>query len=280
MEQRLIQAFQHMINTAMAQAPYVLIGIIVFAVFVTAASLISRTIIKLGHTSRFDETLAVLLARLSQSAICFVGLLITAVIMLPNFKPGDALAGMGLASVAVGFAMKDVLQNFFAGMMMLWRKPFRIGDEIRHETFAGTVMDINVRATRVRTYEGTVAVIPNSAIYSNAFEVVTRQPQRRVELLIGIGYGASIEGAKQVIMDALSGLERVNAPVVYVADFGASSVDLKIHFWTGSANLNVLHATDDALSAIKRALDKADIEIPYPHEVLIFDTPSGSNRAA
>jgi small-conductance mechanosensitive channel len=273
MQERLIQAFWHMVNSAAAQAPYVAVGLVVFALFVTVASLASRAIIRFGQTTRFDETLATLLARLSQSVTCFVGLLVAAVIMLPNFKPADALAGMGLASVAVGFAMKDVLQNFFAGMMMLWRKPFRIGDELRHDKYSGTVIDINVRATRLRTYEGTIAIIPNAEIYSNSFEVVTHSPQRRVELIIGIGYGASIEQAKKAILDAMAPLDRVHKPVVYVADFGSSSVDLKVHFWTDSPNLNVLHATDDALSAIKTALDSADIDIPYPHEVVIMRRP-------
>lgn len=91
-----------------------------------------------------------------------LGFLIAAVIVFPTFNPGDLVAGLGLTSVALGFAFKDVLQNFFAGLLILWRRPFVVGDQIKVREYEGTVEEINVRSTRIKTYDGERAIIPNA----------------------------------------------------------------------------------------------------------------------
>jgi small conductance mechanosensitive channel len=269
-----------MVDSMIGHAPYIAAGLVVLLVFVLIATAVSNMLIRVGRDTRIDQTLATLFARLSQTSIMLVGLLVAAVIMLPNFRPVDALAGMGIASVAIGFAMKDVLQNFFSGMLILWRKPFRIGDEIRLSQFEGTVIDINIRATQLRTYSGTVAVIPNSEIYTSAIEVLTARSERRVEVIVGIGYGASLPRAKSLILDVLKKMDGVTSPAVYVSNFSPSTIDLRIHFWSGARQYKVLQNTDHALIRIKEALDAAGIDIPFPHQVVLLrdETAHGSAR--
>ncbi len=107
--------------------------------------------------------------------------------------PGDLVAGLGITSVAIGFAFKDVLQNFFAGILILWRKPFVVGDQIKFREFEGAIEEINVRSTRIKTFDGERAVIPNGDIYANAVLVKTAYEKRRVKFVVGIGYLDDIE---------------------------------------------------------------------------------------
>jgi len=108
----------------LAPVPYLVIGAIVFMTFVIAGRIVKRVFMTAGKRTRLDVTLADLLGRLTSFVITLLGLFVAAVIIFPTFKPGDLITGLGITSVAIGFAFKDVLQNFFAGILILWRRPF------------------------------------------------------------------------------------------------------------------------------------------------------------
>jgi small-conductance mechanosensitive channel len=201
-----------------------------------------------------------------------LGLFVAAVVVFPTFSPGDLIAGLGITSVAIGFAFKDVLQNFFAGILILWRRPFVVGDEIKIGNYEGTVEEITTRSTRLKTYDGERAVLPNGDVYTGAVLVRTAYPSRRVRLTVGIGYPDSIEQARSVIREVLDSTEGVLSeprPAVLVAEFAPSSVNLNIFFWTTTRQATVLKVIDSAMTGIKTALDEAGIDIPYPHTVVL-----------
>jgi small-conductance mechanosensitive channel len=195
-------------------------------------------------------------------------------VIFPSFKPGDIIAGLGITSVAIGFAFKDILQNFFAGLLILWRRPFRVGDQIRVKDFEGTVEDINMRSTRLKTYDGERAILPNGDVYTSSILVRTAYDQRRLKFVVGIGYPDSIEEARQVIHDVLKDTEGVltdPAPWVYVSELAGSSVNLTVYFWVKSQQANALKVSDKVVTGIKLALDKAEIDMPYPHTVVLLE---------
>src|ERR671920_1051054 len=119
-----------------------------------------------NHRGRPD--LAALLAGFARWSIIALGLLVVATIVFPSVKPADVLATLGVGSIAIGFAFKDILQNWLSGLLILYRQPFRRGDQIRSGEFEGTVERIEARATLIRTYDGQMVVIPNSDIYTRA----------------------------------------------------------------------------------------------------------------
>ena len=177
------------------------------------------------------------------------------------------------------FAFKDVLQNFFAGILILWRKPFVVGDQIKFREFDGTVEEINVRSTRIKTYDGERAVIPNADIYTNAVLVRTAFDRRRASLIVGIGYQDSIEKARFAIMAVLEKTEGVlkePEPSVNVVALAPSSFDLKVLFWTKSQKADVRLTSDRVATGIKLALDEAGIDMPYPHSVVLFHDTTGT----
>src|SRR5919106_1772674 len=237
------QVFSQLFARLLAHLPYLILGFVVFVFFLIAARLVKRILITAGQRTRLDLTLADLLGRLASAFTLILGFLVAAVIIFPTFNPGDLIAGLGITSVAIGFAFKDVLQNFFAGILILWRRPFIVGDEIKVGNYEGTVEEITTRSTRVRTYDGERAVLPNGDVYTNAVLGRTAYNNRRVRLSVGIGYQDSIERARSVIRQAVEKTEGVlhePAPSVLVAELAPSSVNFNIFFWTNSRQANVL----------------------------------------
>jgi len=268
------QVFRQLGSSLLARLPYLFFALIAFVIFLVIARILKTVLVTAGRRTRLDITLAELLARLASAVTIILGLLVAAVIIFPTFRPGDLIAGLGITSVAIGFAFKDVLQNFFAGILILWRRPFIVGDEIEVMGFQGTVEDITTRSTRVKTYDGERAVLPNGNVYTNAILVRSAYESRRVRLTVGIGYKDSIESARKIIHGVLRKTEGVlNSPEpwVYVAELAPSSVNFNIYFWTASRQAKVLALIDDVTTAIKVALDQAHIDIPYPQIVVHGD---------
>ena len=262
-----------MINGFWAQLPILAVGVVVFLLFFFIASGVRRIIIATGKKARLDIMLYSLLARIGYLITVIIGFFVASVVIFPGLSPGDLIAGLGIGSVALGFAFKDVLQNLFAGFLILLYRPFHIGDQIKVKDYEGTVEDINVRATKLKTYDGERVVIPNSDLYLNAVLVRTAFPHRRTKITIGIGYGEDVEKARRVMMNVLKSTEGVleePAPAVDVVELADSSVNMKVLFWTRSVQTNVRQTSNLVVTGIKKALDRENIEIPFPQRVLQF----------
>ena len=265
-----------------ARAPYILAGAIVFAAFLLISNPVGRVVCRVGRFSHNDN-LSEILRRMTRAALAILGLLVSAVIIFPNFQPGDLIAGLGITSVAIGFAFKDILQNFFAGILILWREPFRIGDQIRSGDYEGTVEEITTRSTRLRTYDGERAVLPNGIIYTNPILVRTAYSERRVRFQVGIGYKDPVEKARRVIGDVLNraaGVLSDPEPWIFVQELAPDSVNLGVYFWVEPRQANVLQVSDRVATGIKLALDEHGIDMPYPHRVVLLRREDGSGNAA
>ncbi|MFN7945140.1 MAG: mechanosensitive ion channel family protein [Blastocatellia bacterium] len=275
------QTLLNLWHSLLARLPYLVIGLIVITAFVITARIVRRIIHTAGERTRLDVTLADLLGRLAWLGIIILGVFVAAVVVFPAFKPGDLVAGLGITSVAIGFAFKDILQNFFAGILILWRRPFRIGDEIRTKDFEGTVEDINTRSTWLKTYDGERVIVPNSDVYTSPIMVRTAFHKRRLKFVVGIGYPDSIEQARATIEQVLEQTEGVMkdpGPWVYVSELAPSSVNFTVWFWTEPEQAKALAAANRVATGIKLALDKAGIDMPYPHEVVLFHDTTGSRQ--
>lgn len=269
-------------NSVVARMPVVGIGLLVFLVFMLAAKLVRRVISAAGARTRLDPALVVLLGRLAGAAVVVLGFFVAAVVVVPAFKPGDLVAGLGITSVALGFALKDVLQNFVAGILLLWRRPFRVGDQIRTGQHEGTVERLDIRSTRIRTYDDELIVVPNGDVYTGAVVVKTAYGKRRIRFMVGIGYQHDIDRARGVIHQVLRDTEGVcptPEPWVYVSELAPSSVNVTVYFWTDAYQSVVLRVSDRVATGIKRALDEAGIDIPYPHMVVSLPDEVAGRRS-
>ena len=255
-----------------ARLPVIAVGVVVFLLFLAIAAGVRKIIGIAAGKAHFDKMITSLLARSGYFIVVVIGIFVAMAVIFPGVTAGSLIAGLGIGSVALGFAFKDVLQNLFAGFLILLYRPFHIGDQIKLKDFEGTVEDISIRATRIKTYDGERAVIPNSELYMNSVLVRTAFPSRRVKFTVGIGYGDSIEEARSTIMNVLRNTEGVlqdPAPDVNVVELADNSVNLKVLFWTKSVQSEVRKASDRVATGIKNALDEKGIDMPYPHRVLM-----------
>lgn len=275
------RTFIDLAASLLARLPYIIVGIIVFIVFIIFARIAKNILRSMSERTRMDVMLAYLLSRLASGVLTIIGFFAAATVVFPTLTPGSLVAGLGITSVAIGFAFKDILQNFFAGILILWRRPFRVGDQIRTNGYEGTVEEINIRSTRIKTYDGERAVLPNGDVYMSAILVRTAYKMRRVQFTVGIGYPDSIDKARTVIHRVLSETEGVlddPSPWVYVTELALSSVNFNVYFWVESEQANVLAVSDRVATGIKLALDKAGIDIPYNHTVVLFHDVTGTRE--
>ena len=205
-------------------------------------------------------------------AIIYITAIIIALDMLGvNVMP--FIAGAGVAGIAIGFAAKDTLSNLIAGVLLIIDRPFEIGDRIEVWTAPsgsatwGDVIDIGLRATKIKTTDNIIIVIPNNEIMKRDiinYTIITSKIRVRVN--IGIAYDADMEKAKELIIkvaDTADWIAKDPAPKVVVRNFGASSVDLQLRVWIANARKRmdtISYVTDN----IKTEFDKGGIEIPYP----------------
>jgi small-conductance mechanosensitive channel len=183
----------HMTDSFFAKLPNILVALATLAVFVFAARMAKKVVVNLCKRTGLDDTLCHALGTMMIFFINLLGVLVAATIVFPSFSPGNLVAGLGITSVAVGFAFKDILENFFAGILLLWQKPFRIGDEIRTNGFEGTVQDIDIRSTRMKTVDGELVVVPNGAMLSSPIVVLTGFTNRRLKVSVTAPEGKSLE---------------------------------------------------------------------------------------
>ena len=229
-----------------------------------AGRLVQRTA---ARNENFDRTIASVLQRLVRWGI----LLVTLVAVLGRFgvQTTSLVALLGAAGLAIGLALQGALSNVAAGVMILGLRPFRLGDAVDIGGTAGTVEEIGLFSTRLKTFDGVVVHQPNSNIWGSEIKNFSQAELRRVDLIIGIGYGDDVAKAIELVQGLLEGDERVlaePATMVAVESLGADSVNLLIRFWTvpGDFFATKLHMT----RAVKEAFDAADIGIPYPQRDL------------
>ena len=199
--------------------------------------------------------------------------LLAMTIVLPTLSPGDLIAGLGVSSVAIGFAFKDILQNWLAGLLLLIRQPFEIGDQIVVNGYEGTVQHIETRATVMTLYNGERALIPNSEVYTNAVLVKTAETTRRTQYDVGIGYGDDIDRAVEVIertMQQQDSVDKERGFEVLVWDLAASWVTLRVRWWIKSDRKTEVNSRSQVLRAVKLALDEARIDLPYQTQQILF----------
>jgi small conductance mechanosensitive channel len=203
-------------------------------------------------------------------------LLIAVTIVFPSLTPANMLTALGLGSVAIGFAFKDVFENFFAGIMIMLRRPMRMGDYIECESVDGKVEHIALRETYIRKTNDELVLVPNSYLFMNPLFVHTDRELRRYEIVVGVAYGENLNAAQQVIESSLQGLDGVNydqSPEVYAREFNSSSMDFTVRWWAGSKPIDMHRSRHQVVTAIKMALDEAGIEIPFPYRTLTFKEP-------
>lgn len=268
-----ITKINEMINGFIAALPNVVIAAIVLVLFLFIATWVKKIINQVGRRSGLSHSASLLMGRLSRWLVIFFGALVALSIVIPSFNPGQLIQLLGISSIAIGFAFRDIAQNFLAGILILLTRPFKIGDQIVFGDYEGTVTEIETRATIIKTYDGRRVVIPNAELFTDSVTVNTAHQCRRSEYDVGIGYEDDIEKARQIMLDVLHNTDGVlsnPAPDILTVALDASSVNLRARWWTKPQKADVLAVQDRVISTIKQKLDENEINIPFPIRTVFF----------
>ncbi|WP_420713700.1 mechanosensitive ion channel family protein [Acinetobacter sp. MD2(2019)] len=272
------RAIDKIVDSFWERFPYICIAIIVFILFWLLTKLFKFFVRKtLENRSYTRQNLVLVLNRVGSSAILFFGFLIALVIAIPGFTPGQLMSALGIGSVAIGFAFKDIFQNLLSGILILLGEPFRIGDDIICNSMEGTVEDIQIRATFLRSYDGRRIVIPNATVYTSAITVNTAYQRRRCEFIVGIGYDDDVQKAKTLILNLLDQNRTVLSQPsfsVNVDRLADSSVNLRVRWWIDTTETTIAASTSELQEQVIQSFDENQINIPYPVQEIKVQHPA------
>lgn len=204
-------------------------------------------------------------------------LLVVSVITMLGVQMTSFIAILGAAGLAFGMAMSGMLQNFAGGVLILILKPFKVGDYISAQGESGTVREIHIFNTILKTPDNKTIIIPNGGLSTGSLVNFSAEETRRVDLLFGIGYGDDIDKAKGIIMGLINSLDKINkdpAPFIGVIELADSSVNLAVRVWVDAANYwDVFFFMQEN---VKKAFDKEGVSIPFPQrDVHVFEANKG-----
>jgi small conductance mechanosensitive channel len=175
------------------------------------------------------------------------------------------VAVIGAAGLAVGLALQGSLSNFASGFLLILFKPFKVGDVIKAGGEAGVVVEVGILTTELKTPDNVKIIMPNSSIMGGSITNMSAHPTRRVDMVVGVGYGDDLNKAKQIMEDLLAADERVlkdPAPTVAVSNLGDSSVDFVVRPWVNSADYWAVKF--DFTKSVKEKFDAEGVSIPFP----------------
>ncbi|MFQ3318286.1 MAG: small conductance mechanosensitive channel [Natronomonas sp.] len=176
------------------------------------------------------------------------------------------------ATLAIGFAMQDVLKNFVAGVFIFVEKPFRIGDWIEFDDNSGVIEDISLRVSRVRTFDNELLTVPNSQLTDNVVKNPVDANKLRLKFVFGIGYDDDVETATDIIIEeaeAHDGIMDDPEPSVRLTELGDSSVGLQSRIWISNpSRADFVKVRGEYVTNVKQRFDEEGIDIPYPHRTL------------
>lgn len=251
-----------LINWATTAGLRILIALVLLFVSFKVVNAVARKIQKSGEKGKIDKTLARTFAYIFKLAMkCLIAICLIGFVGIDTSGLAALVVSLG---ACVGLALNGALSNLAGGILIILTRPFRVDDFIEAQGYSGTVEDIHITTTKIRTGDNKVVYIPNGPLSSGTIVNYSVKDTRRVDFTFSIGYGDDFEKAKAIVMDICTSHELVlddPAPMVRVSGHGQSSIDLVTRVWVKSADYWTVNF--DILEAVKAAFDKEGIEIPF-----------------
>ncbi|MEE8601987.1 mechanosensitive ion channel family protein [Euzebya tangerina] len=264
--QTVTDAFTSIVEAVLAQLPQLALAVVVIVAFILIARLVSKLVRSaITSTSTRSASFVNVMTRLARIFTIAFGVVMALVIAIPSVDLAAVIGGLGVSSVAIGFAFKDILQNTLAGLLLLFRQPFEINDQIEVSGWRGTVEAINIRETQLKQFDGQRVLIPNQDVYGSAVRVQTAYEFIRTDIAVGVDYDADLGQAQQVALDAVAAVEGVEsdpAPQALYTQLNTSTIDFDLRYWSHSRQADIRDVQSDVVKAITNALNDAGIAMP------------------
>ncbi|MEM9954931.1 MAG: mechanosensitive ion channel family protein [Chloroflexota bacterium] len=272
-----VEILQNTTSEILANLPAFGFALVIYFIGYRLSKPIANGVENILERANRSQSLRLIVKRLVRWTVVILALLLASTIALPGLEPAELISLLGIGSVAIGFAFRDIFENFLAGILILFTEPFKIGDQIIADSYEGTVEDIQIRATMLRTYDNRRVVIPNSDLFTDSVTVNTAYAYRRSEYDVGIGYNDNIEAAQDLCLRVMSDIEGVldnPAPDTFMTEMGDSAVVFRVRWWTDPQIGSVLKVQNKVLRTIKNRLTEEGFDIPYPIRTVYVNNQS------
>ncbi len=264
--------------------PRMLVAFILLAVFWGIATLARRLARKsLGRFTHIPWAVRLLIVRSIYLSTLVVGILVA--LSAANINVTTLVASLGVAGFALGFALKDILENFIAGILLLFARPFEIGDQVKLGEYEGTVTDIQIRTTTLHTYSGEQVFIPNSNVFSNPVVNHTRLGKRRYTVDFDTSLTADsalIERETLAVAKAHDDIAKDPAPFLRVVsvDTGNDVLSWRLYYWGKPVKAVEVSTVSEVLGALKKKLFDAGVPTPTSTSAMIVQRPAKDSGGA
>ena len=265
-------AFARLLEAAISIVPRALAALLVIGVFWALAAGVRAVVRMISRRLIHDRTVENLIKQVSYYTVWLLGLIVAATAF--GLEPGALATGLGLTSLALGFALKDILSNFVSGLLILTLRPFQLGDQIVIGETEGTVERIELRATQIRTYDGRRVLVPNADTFTSRVTNNTAAPVRRGQVVCYLGYDVELQKVLRVLEEATLRAEGVIAepqPSVAIREMGQSELAFQVQFWCDSRRSDFMLTASRVRANLIDALRAAGIALPGPavHQVVL-----------
>ncbi|KTD54656.1 mechanosensitive ion channel MscS [Legionella sainthelensi] len=258
-----------------ALIPNIIVGVFFAVLTYFIAKIIGKIVSSFLPKMAVRANLVIISQKLTIILVWLIGVLIISAIIFPSVTTANILTTLGLTSVAVGLAFKNIFENFFTGILLLLREPFSIGDFIEVDSQRGYVHRISIQNTHLRKTDGTRAFIPNTKMFMSTVQVMTDSKLRRKKIICSVDFDTDLERARTTIRDAVKQCESVSKEKyiqIYVVSFSSNGIDFAIYWWTKPEPSHLRYSLDEVLTSIKKALDKEKIPMTYSTPVSFIDS--------
>lgn len=256
-------AFGGVLESSVRVLPRALAAGLVLLLFWSVAWLVRASLRALLKRVISDLTLENLIKQLAYYSVWVLGMVVA--IDAFGIDRRSVITGLGVSSLALGFALKDILSNFVSGLLLLVLRPFRVDDEIAVGETEGRVTRVRLRATEIRTYDGRLVLVPNSEVFTSRVVNNTASPIRRATLRALFGYDVDVEQVMRVALEAVARTREVlsePAPNARVAELGSADVVIEVQFWTDSRRSDFVQTLSAARLAVLAAAKEHCIRLP------------------
>jgi len=257
-------SFDSLITSISSRLPFLLAAVIVFALFWLIAKIARWIFMSATRRGTIDVRFRLLVGRLIVALTYLVGVFTALTVIIPSFSLGSLIAGLGFTSFVIGFAAKDIVNNFLSGVLILWQQPFHIGDYLFVGSDQGIVENIGVRATSLRKDDGELILIPNGDMYSSALTIRGAGSHRRMTLKFAVDFDTDIERAREAILHSIEGAKEIvaePAPGVLATEITIDGIGFTVSFWINTGESQPLSVQDHVLTDITKALRAGGVKL-------------------
>ena len=259
---RLAESFREFGDGFVDRLPYLVAAVVAIVLTVVVARLVRSMVERALRRGRAERHVVVVVATLAYYAAFALGLLVS--LSLGGVNLGVLVGSLGLATVALGFALQDIVSNFTAGIVLLLEHPFTEGDHIAIAEAEGEVEEIRVRATRLRAPDGQLVLVPNKLLFTQVLTNSTATMRRRVEVLLEVPYGQDAARARELLLEVAAGLEGVSddpEPRLLTQQLGQGARRLRLTFWVDSRSDDPDRVRSELLDTAEKRLRDAGVSL-------------------